>query len=90
MEELKTLKDLGCDCNIPEGSYCIKHDTNNTITHQLLKEIVIKWIKELRSNAAETWTETHPFYTFRHDTDPIIEFLMNRFNITDEDLKECH
>ena len=91
MIELTTLKDLNCvHCN----DKCDKFDctaytmhTSHAVYSEDLRQEAIKWVKELRCGSSLSWKENHPFYEFRHDTYPIAEFIKNRFNITDEDLK---
>ena len=68
--------------------YVCRVDVNPEFIHiKSLRQEVIKWIKELLNGTNIFWKETHPFYIFRHDVYPIADFLKNRFNITEEDLK---
>lgn len=82
MEKLKTFKDLREDVfnNLLDDDALISLDS--------VKDEAIKWIKELMKDESICWKEGfHPFADFRHDTSPIIDFLKDRFNITEEDLK---
>jgi hypothetical protein len=73
--EFKTLKELDKIIWVNgEAEYAIKHE-------------VINWIKELKFIGEHNCKESHPFYFFRHDTAPVIDFLMDRFNLKIEDLK---
>ena len=81
MEKLKTWEDLS------EDMLEIIVDEDYSIALDDVKDEAIKWVKELRCGSSLSWTEKHPFYEFRHDTYPIAEFIKNRFNLTEEDLK---
>jgi len=80
MEKLKTLGDMQL-CNQDEFKRGLGVEINR------LKQEVIKWIKELKYIGEHNCKEKHPFYFFRHDTAPVIDFLKDRFNLTDEDFK---
>ena len=66
--------------------YTCAVDINPEFIHaKSLREEVIKWIKELKK--FNSLAESNPFFRFRHDAFPIIDFIMHRFNIPEEDLK---
>ena len=89
MTALKTLNDFDFeDCEISATiPPCVIDGVDWDKVKNKLKQEAIKWIKELLNGTNIFWKETHPFYQFRHDVYPIVDFLKNRFNITWEDLK---
>ena len=80
MSELKTLKDLMLPYTTLDGS-------NGWIDPLKLRSEAIKWVKELLNGSNIIWKEDHPFYNFRHDVYPIADFIKERFNITEEELR---
>jgi len=86
--KLKTLKDikgLGAQSLI-EGlpSY-------DFVEVSKLRQSVIEWIKEIRSNKKHDycteWIWYHIDHLDKHAKDVIVWFIQGRFNITEEDLK---
>ncbi|KKM79267.1 hypothetical protein LCGC14_1351710 [marine sediment metagenome] len=83
-EKLMTLRDL-------ENKYAFSFDNS---TCRLLRQLVIKWIKELKlekttlsNGLPETDERYEKYYLDKSKVKPIIFVLKYIFNITDEDLK---
>ena len=88
MGELKTIAEM-IGCNKREGSeitICPNCGMNHTISEEALKDMVIKWIKDIFYTPLDN-AESKDMFEYGNERLGATKILKHIFNISEEDLK---